>query len=199
MSQPVTESGQSPGYLFPESSHVQSMLPSRCFETRPRYRHAHVVLIDGSSNPAMLPTGPPIRLFLVILLPEPCQDAEVFERRGIAGALDARGDVAEQSSHDLAAASLGQGFREADFVRTGQGADLLGDVRSKLLPQRLAGLLAGFERDERGNACPFSSSGLPTTAASATRGWLTSALSISIVESRWPATLSTSSTRPMIQ
>ena len=47
--------------------------------------------------------------------------------------------------------------------------------------------------------CPLISSGLPTTAASATFGWLTRALSISIVESRCPATLSTSSTRPRIQ
>ena len=47
--------------------------------------------------------------------------------------------------------------------------------------------------------CPFRSSGLPTTAASATAGWLTKALSISIVPSRCPETLITSSTRPLIQ
>src|SRR5262249_51136447 len=46
---------------------------------------------------------------------------------------------------------------------------------------------------------PFNSSGLPTTAASATRGWLTSALSISDVPSLWPATFRTSSIRPTIQ
>ena len=48
-------------------------------------------------------------------------------------------------------------------------------------------------------AWPFISSGLPTTAASATVGCDTSALSTSIVPSRWPETLITSSTRPMIQ
>ncbi len=48
-------------------------------------------------------------------------------------------------------------------------------------------------------ASPLISSGLPTTAASATAGWLTSALSTSIVPRRWPETFSTSSTRPMIQ
>ena len=48
-------------------------------------------------------------------------------------------------------------------------------------------------------AWPFRSSGRPTTAASATLGWETSALSTSIVPSRWPATFMTSSTRPMIQ
>src|SRR5207244_3344250 len=42
-------------------------------------------------------------------------------------------------------------------------------------------------------AWPFSSSGRPTTAASATAGWLTSALSTSIVPRRWPATFTTSS------
>src|SRR5438552_4497424 len=46
---------------------------------------------------------------------------------------------------------------------------------------------------------PFNSSGLPTTAASATLGWLTSALSISDVPSLWPATFKTSSMRPTIQ
>ena len=41
--------------------------------------------------------------------------------------------------------------------------------------------------------------GMPTTAASATLGWATRALSISAVPMRWPETLSTSSTRPVIQ
>ncbi len=44
---------------------------------------------------------------------------------------------------------------------------------------------------------PFSSSGRPTTAASATRPSDTSALSTSAVPSRWPATFTTSSTRPI--
>ena len=39
----------------------------------------------------------------------------------------------------------------------------------------------------------------PTTAASATWGWDTSADSISVVESRWPETFMTSSTRPSSQ
>ena len=48
-------------------------------------------------------------------------------------------------------------------------------------------------------ASPLMSCGRPTAAASATAGWLTRALSISIVLSRWPETFSTSSMRPMIQ
>src|ERR1035437_9666674 len=48
-------------------------------------------------------------------------------------------------------------------------------------------------------ACPFNSSGRPTTAASATLGWATRADSTSMVPRRWPLTLITSSTRPMSQ
>src|SRR5439155_1458732 len=48
-------------------------------------------------------------------------------------------------------------------------------------------------------ASPVTGSGPPTTAASATAGWDTRALSISVVESRWPATFMTSSTRPSSQ
>ena len=46
---------------------------------------------------------------------------------------------------------------------------------------------------------PFTGSGMPMTAASATAGWLTRALSTSAVPMRCPATLSTSSMRPMTQ
>jgi len=48
-------------------------------------------------------------------------------------------------------------------------------------------------------AWPVSSSALPTTAASATVGWATSADSISVVERRWPEMFITSSTRPSSQ
>ena len=48
-------------------------------------------------------------------------------------------------------------------------------------------------------ACPVWGSLRPATAASATAGWLTSALSISIVEMRCPETFITSSTRPSSQ
>ena len=48
-------------------------------------------------------------------------------------------------------------------------------------------------------ASPVIGSGAPTTAASATAGWDTSALSISVVERRWPEMFITSSTRPSSQ
>ncbi len=48
-------------------------------------------------------------------------------------------------------------------------------------------------------AWPVTSSVAPTTAASATAGWSTSADSTSVVEMRWPETFITSSTRPSSQ
>jgi len=48
-------------------------------------------------------------------------------------------------------------------------------------------------------AWPLISWLMPITAASATDGWLTSALSTSMVPMRCPATFSTSSTRPSSQ
>ena len=48
-------------------------------------------------------------------------------------------------------------------------------------------------------AWPVVASLAPTTAASATAGWSTSADSTSVVEMRWPDTFITSSTRPSSQ
>ena len=48
-------------------------------------------------------------------------------------------------------------------------------------------------------ACPVVASVRPTTAASATAGWSTSADSTSVVEMLWPATSMMSSTRPSSQ
>ena len=48
-------------------------------------------------------------------------------------------------------------------------------------------------------AWPVVASFAPTTAASATAGWSTSADSTSVVETRWPETFMTSSTRPSSQ
>jgi hypothetical protein len=48
-------------------------------------------------------------------------------------------------------------------------------------------------------ACPVVASLAPTTAASATDGWLTRACSTSVVEIRWPEMFMTSSTRPSSQ
>ena len=47
--------------------------------------------------------------------------------------------------------------------------------------------------------CPFTSCGMPTTAASATPPCADTGASTSAVPMRWPDTLITSSTRPVIQ
>ena len=65
--------------------------------------------------------------------------------------------------------------------------------------ERVVGLIAARGVTKATMACPVIGSAAPITAASATAGWLTSALSISIVPMRWPETLSTSSTRPNSQ
>jgi hypothetical protein len=69
--------------------------------------------------------------------------------------------------------------------------ELGGEFRARLPPS--------FSVTKAAMAWPFSSWVFPTTAASATAGWSTRALSTSIVPIRWPATFSTSSTRPRIQ
>ena len=58
---------------------------------------------------------------------------------------------------------------------------------------------ACFSTTNAHTASPVMSSGRPTTAASATCGFETSADSISIVPRRWPETFSTSSMRPMMR
>jgi hypothetical protein len=51
-------------------------------------------------------------------------------------------------------------------------------------PERFTGLSPRYNATNTATASPFTSCGRPTAAASATVGWLTRALSISIVESR---------------
>ena len=62
---------------------------------------------------------------LLLVLPQLGQHGVVLERRRVAHRLLARGDVAQQAAHDLAAARLGQRVGEADLVGPGEGADLL--------------------------------------------------------------------------
>ena len=60
------------------------------------------------------------------------------------------------------------------------------------------GFHAGFERDKGVDALAFDVMRKPTTAASATWVFATRRISTSAVPNRWPETLITSSTRPVI-
>lgn len=79
------------------------------------------------------------------------------------------------------------------------GARMLAHARAKTTrsPERVTPPTAWMQKAWM--TLPRSSSGTPTTPASETSGWLTSALSTSAVPSRYPLTLMTSSMRPMIQ
>ena len=80
-----------------------------------------------------------------------------------------------------------------------QGADLLADVLAQVFLQLFVGL-AAFQRDEAADAFALDFVGAGRRRRlRRPLGWLTRALSISMVLRRWPATLSTSSTRPMTQ
>ena len=84
---------------------------------------------------------------LLLVLAQLGQHRVVFERRRVADRLLARGDVAQQAAHDLAAARLRQRVGEADVVGPREGADLLGDVLAQLLlAARRWRCVAGFER-----------------------------------------------------
>jgi hypothetical protein len=113
--------------------------------------------------------------------------------------LSARGDLFEQPPHDLARARLGKRVGEANRVGPGEAADLVGDVLGEAPRLSSPWRLPGRSVTNATRAWPLSSSGRPTTAASATARCATSALSISAVPRRWPATFTTSSTRPMSQ
>ena len=79
----------------------------------------------------------------------------------------------------------------------GDGADLLGHVGPQLLAALVVGSAGPATRVTKATmAWPVVASLAPTTAASATNGWSTSADSTSVVEIRWPDTFITSSTRP---
>ena len=123
--------------------------------------------------------------------------AGVGQRGGVAE-VAALGDVAQQAAHDLAAAGLGQVVGEDDGLGPGDGArsccatccrQLLAVLRRRLVARPCSVTKATI-------AWPVVSSLAPTTAASATAGWSTSADSTSVVEMRWPDTFITSSTRP---
>ena len=120
-------------------------------------------------------------------------------QRGHVAELAALGDVAQQPAHDLARAGLRQVVGPDDPLRARELADPLGDVLADLGDSSSVPSCSPWRVTKAQIDWPVSSSAWPITAASATFGCETIADSTSAVESRWPETLITSSTRPMTQ
>src|SRR5690554_5115460 len=102
----------------------------------------------ASSARYRLRPGAATRRRLLFGLAQPCEHAQVLERGGVADALLAARDVAQESAHDLAAAGLRQRVGEADVVGLGERADLLRDVLAQLVLEPLRGLVVALEGDE---------------------------------------------------
>ena len=90
--------------------------------------------------------------------------------------------------------ALSTNSREQGKDGLGDRPDLLADMVPEFLHDRVPGV-HGIPAQGTTD-WPVVSSAAPTTAASATTGWLTRADSISAVESRWREKFITSSTRP---
>ena len=157
---------------------------------------------DGFPNPS-IPTGDgfgnPSYSTSFVFRPQPGQDAVSLPASTCRRPSACRRQIAVQPPNDLAAAGFWQDRGEMNVVGHGQRADLFADVVLQFLPQFLGRIQAAGQSDEDRDGFAFDVVGRPTAAASATAGWLTRALSISMVLSRCPETFNTSSMRPMIQ
>ena len=148
---------------------------------------------------ATLEKIPRARELALVRLPQLRQHRVVLEGAGVAHLLLAGGDAAQEAPHDLAGARLGQGVGEADVLRLGDRADLLGHVAA----QRGRGVVVharpALRRDERHDRRAGEVVGPADHGRLGHLRWETSALSTSMVPMRWPETFITSSMRPMIQ
>ena len=98
-----------------------------------------------------------------------CQDAEIFQRRRVAGDLLAAGDFLEQTPHDFSAARFRQRLGKTHFIGFGDRADVLADVFAQFFFQaHRSASTPLFSVTNATTPWPFISSGRPTTAASAT-------------------------------
>ncbi len=135
-------------------------------------------------------------LWLSIFFAKFCQNGVVFERRCITCRFAASGDIAEQTSHDLATAGLWNSSGESDLIR----------CRDKLTAYGRAGVSSAFRpvaaspffSHEAADASPPSDSNRRQRLRRLLREQ-PEHLSTSIVLRRCPETLSTSSTRPITQ
>ena len=108
-------------------------------------------------------------MLVLILFLQPGHDSGIGQRRRVSEGL-ALSDVAQQPTHDFARARLRQIRREDHVVGPGDGPDFLDDMILQFGNETLASLCALAKCDERGHGLPLDLVGLPTTAASATRG-----------------------------
>ena len=180
----------------------------------PVARRRHGAVLDGSQRPRLV-NRVPDDLHKVIwhgrgsdaggisspggdLLLQGCHGLWIAQGGQVAELTTLR-DVAQQAAHDLAASRLGQVRRPDDAFGPGQLADTQRDVVGERGLGRRITSCPSVRVTKATMACPVSSSGTATTAASATSGCAAMADSTSAVDSRCPETLITSSVRPMIQ
>ena len=75
-----------------------------------------------------------------VVFPQAGQHGVILQRRGITHLLSPFGDVLEQTTHDFAAACLGQRTGKSDFRRNRERANFLADVNLEILSQFVAGI-----------------------------------------------------------
>ncbi len=108
------------------------------------------------------------------------------------------GDLADGAAEDLARAGLGQPRHHRGVFEGGDRADRVAHPGDQLGDDLLSGRSTpAFNTTKPSGNWPLISSKAPTTQHSATSGWPASTSSMPPVESRWPATLMMSSTRPI--
>ena len=154
--------------------------------------------LDGGAHAPTRRAGPQPRLDeLADLL----QRRRVLDRRQVAGVAPFA-DRLDRAAQQLARARLRQRADEVDARRPRHRAELAVDRLHDVALERAAARSRRRARSRRAATTkaiatwPFSASATPTTATSATFGWLEMLSSISRVPRRWPATLMTSSVRP---
>ena len=97
-------------------------------------------------------TWSPLGLFFIG--PQFCHDGQVFQSRSVLSRFTAGGDVSQQTSHDLSAASFGQCRRKADLIRCCQCPDCVSDVVDQFLLQ-LVVAFAALEGHEAADTFAF--------------------------------------------
>jgi len=136
---------------------------------------------------------------LFFVFPQFRQRREIFQRAGIAQGLIARSYLPQQTAHNLAAAGFRQCVSEPQIVGTCERANFLHDVLLQLLAQRIVTFAATFEGDKCKHRLPLHLVGPPNHRGLCDHRMGDQGALDLHRPSRWPETLITSSTRPIIQ